>query len=178
MNAAMYAQHLVVPAAIAVLAIAVYTDCRWRLIHNGLTLPAIGLGLLLQLAGQGWAGLVGGLLGMAAGFGLMMIPFSFGQMGGGDVKLMAALGSLLGAYAILNVFLYTTLAGGMLALGYAVRFGRGVDTLRRAGQLATGWVKLRGDAPCASLPARAITIPYGVAIAAGTLLYLAAGNVV
>jgi len=174
----MFAQRAVLPAVIGLLAVAAYTDCRWRLIHNGLTLPAIAVGLMLHVASQGWMGLAWGLLGLAAGCGLMMIPFTFGQMGGGDVKLMAALGSLLGAYAILNVFLYTTLAGGVLALVYAACRKEGFSTLRRAGQLATGLLKWRRDAGAPPDSADALTIPYGVAIAIGTLLYVVLGKVV
>jgi len=174
----MLAQRAVLPTVLALLAVTVYTDCRWRLIPNALTLPAMAVGVMLQVASQGWPGLAWGLWGLALGFGLMMIPFTFGQMGGGDVKLLAALGSLLGGYAILNVFLYTTLAGGVLALGYAARRKEGFHTLRRAGQLATGLLRLRRDGHAANDSALALTIPYGVAIAAGTLLYLALGNVV
>lgn len=174
----MFAQGAILPVVLAVLAVAVFTDCRWRLIPNKLTLTAMAVGLMLQIASQGWLGLAWGLGGLAAGFGLMMIPFTFGQMGGGDVKLMAALGSLLGGYAILNVFLYTTLAGGVLALGYAASHKEGFDTLRRAGQLAAGLFRLRKHADSAPDAPDTLTIPYGVAIAAGTLLYVVWGNVV
>jgi len=51
---------------------------------------------------------------------------------------MAALGSLLGAFAVLNVFLYTTLAGGLLAMGIALYHKEGIDTLRRTWHLAKG----------------------------------------
>jgi len=175
---AQYAQRAVVPAVIAIITIATYTDCRWRLIKNILTVPAVALGLLLHFLGSGWPGLTFALLGLAAGFGLMMIPFAFGQMGGGDVKLMAALGSFLGAYAIMNVFLYTTLAGGLVALGFAVYRKEGFNFLSRTWQLAKGLLIFQ------TLPLKepqgehAVTIPYGLAIAIGTLLYLILGNVV
>ncbi len=175
---ALYAQRAVVPIVIAVIAMATYTDCRRRLIKNILTLPAIALGLLLHFLGNGWSGLTFGLWGLAVGFGLMMIPFVFGQMGGGDVKLMAALGSLLGAYAIMNVFLYTTLAGGILALGFAVYRKQGLQTLRQAWQLARGILIFRTLPDKPSEPAPAATMPYGLAIATGTLVYLILGNIV
>jgi len=174
----LYSQRAVVPTVIAVLAIATYTDCRWRLIKNILTVPAIALGLLLHFLGSGWSGLTFGLLGLAAGFGLMMIPFVFGQMGGGDVKLMAALGSLLGAYAIMNVFLYTTLAGGLLAIVVAVCRKEGFNSLRRTWQLAKGLLIFHTVPHMESEGKQAVTIPYGLAIAVGTLSYLILGNVV
>ncbi len=177
-DAALYAQQAVVPTVIAVIAIATYTDCRWRLIKNILTLPAIALGLLLHVLSNGWPGLSFGLLGLFAGFGLMMIPFAFGQMGGGDVKLMAALGSLLGASAIMNVFLYTTLAGGLLAMGFALYHKDGFNTLRRTWHLAMGLFIFRTPAIMQADPDKAITLPYGLAIAIGTLTFLILGNVV
>jgi len=173
-----YAQQALVPVVIALIAIAVYTDFRWRIIKNILTLPAIALGLTLHALANGWAGLAAGLLGLGVGLGLMMIPFAFGQLGAGDVKLMAALGSLLGAFAVLNVFLYTTLAGGLLAMGIALYHKEGIDTLRRTWHLAKGLFIFR-TAPVASPePRKAGTMPYGLAIAAGTITYLLLGNVV
>ena len=171
------AQSAVVPAVMILLAVAVYSDCRWRLIHNALTFPFMVLGLVLHLATEGAPGLGWAVLGLFTGCGLMMIPFTFGQMGGGDVKLLAALGALLGAHAILNVFLYTTLAGGVLAVLYAVRHHEGLNTVRRAGQLASALVT-PPSGTSQDAPRPAITIPYGVAIAAGACLYLAFGKVV
>ena len=177
-NLAQYAQQAVVPVAIALVAIAAYTDCRWRIIKNILTLPAIALGLTLQVMAGGWAGLTAGLLGLGVGLGLMLIPFSFGQLGGGDVKLMAALGSLLGAFAILNVFLYTTLAGGILAMGIALYHKEGINTLRRTWHLARGLFIFRTAPVSPPDPRKTVTMPYGIAIAVGTLTYLLMGNVV
>jgi prepilin peptidase CpaA len=168
----------VIPTVITVIAIATYTDCRWRIIKNTLTLPAIVLGLFLHFLGSGWPGLTFALLGLAVGFTLMMIPFVFGQMGGGDVKLMAALGSLLGAYAVMNVFLYTTLAGGLLALGFAIFRKQGFHTLRQAWQLAKGFLVFQSLPDKQSEPEPAATMPYGLAIAVGTLAYLTLGNIV
>lgn len=174
----LYAQRAVIPVVIAVIAIATYTDCRWRLIKNILTLPAIALGLLLHSLGNGWPGLTFAAAGLLVGFGLMMIPAILGQMGGGDVKLMAALGSLLGAYAILNVFLYTTLAGGLLAMGFALYRGRALETLRQTWKLAVGLFIYRTPPVPPAETERTVTLPYGVAIAVGTLTYLVSGKIV
>ena len=177
-DVALYADRAAALVAIAVIAIAAYTDWRRHVIKNSLTLPAIALGLLLHFLGGGWHGLLFGLMGLAAGFALMLIPFVLGQMGGGDVKLMAALGSLLGAYAILNVFLYTTLAGGLLALAFALYRKEGFKTLRRTWHLAVGVFIIRTRPIMTAEPGQAGTIPYGLAIFAGTITYLLMGKVV
>lgn len=175
----LYAKSAVVPVIIAGLTIAVYFDCRWRLIPNLLTFPLLGLGLALNWTIGGWSGLVFAILGAVVGCGLMMIPYVFGQMGGGDVKLLLALGSFLGAYAILNVFLYTTLAGGVLAVAYAVRHNEGKNTMRKVGQLALSPIaRKESSGEVETVPTKSITIPYGIAIAAGTLVYLVIGKIV
>ena len=172
------AERAIFPVVIAVIAIAAYTDWRRHIIKNTLTLPAIALGLLLQFLGGGWSGFVAGLLGLITGLALMMIPFVFGQMGGGDVKLMAALGSLLGAYAIVNVFIYTTLAGGLLALAYALSRKEGFRTLGRTWHLAVGLFIIRTRPIMAPEPGQTGTIPYGIAICAGTVTYLLIGKII
>jgi prepilin peptidase CpaA len=177
-NVASYAHQAVIPVVIALIATATYTDCRWRVIKNIFTLPAIALGLTLQVLAHGWPGLITGLFGLGVGLGLMMIPFAYGQMGAGDVKLMAALGSLLGALAVLNVFLYTTLAAGLLAMGIALYHKEGIETLRRTWHLAKGLFIFRTAPVSSPEPRKAGTMPYGLAIAAGTVTYLLMGNVV
>ena len=59
----------------------------------------------------------------------------FGATGGGDVKLMAALGTLLGPQQIVVAFLVGAIAGGALALGHAWRRGRLGTTMSRTAQL-------------------------------------------
>ena len=48
---------------------------------------------------------------------------NFGGIGGGDVKLMGALGAWLGTSVMLGVAFYTSLAGGVLAIVLIVRHG-------------------------------------------------------
>jgi prepilin peptidase CpaA len=71
-------------------------DLKWRTIPNWLTWTAFGIGLCGHAVLGFWGGLGaagGGLTGLA----LLIIPFLSGGMGGGDVKLLMALGALLGA---------------------------------------------------------------------------------
>ncbi|MBL0715190.1 MAG: prepilin peptidase [Desulfosarcina sp.] len=56
------------------------------------------------------------LTGLFTGSGLLLVFFLMGGMGGGDVKLMAALGAWLGPVATLNLFVLTAAAGAILAL--------------------------------------------------------------
>lgn len=169
--------------AVLVASICLITDLRWRRIPNVLTLPAVGIGLILGFVLGGWKGLVSSALGLGIGFGLMIIPYVVGGMGAGDVKLMAALGALIGHPAIFHVFLYTVLIGGVIALTNALWRG----TLGRAIGNIFAWTKslalkraggLRGGLSEAELAQTAGVIPYGVAIALGLYAYLAFGRII
>ena len=173
-----FARYLVQPTAVIVTLISVYTDWRWRKIKNSVTYPAIALGLVLHTLINGGTGLVFALAGLLLGIGLMLIPFIFGQLGAGDVKLMGALGSLLGCYGILNVFLYTTIAGGVLALGIAVYHRNVLITLGKLWLLVKCLVLFRSPATGMVLFNQSMTMPYGVAIGMGAITFLAFGRVV
>jgi prepilin peptidase CpaA len=60
-------------------------------------------------------------------------------MGGGDVKLLAALGAWLGAGDAFWLALYTSMAGGVIAAAMALRTGYLMTALRNIGGLARFW---------------------------------------
>jgi prepilin peptidase CpaA len=107
----------------AVVLIACVTDLRSRRIPNLLTFGAALAGILFALATSGLAGgLVGGA-GWLVGLSVFLPVFLLGGMGAGDVKLMAALGAWLGPHEVLWVALYGAIAGGIFAVGVALRPG-------------------------------------------------------
>ena len=91
-------------------------DIKTRRVPNPLTLGIAVTGL--AFAATRWSGLsvATAALGLAVGIGLMLLPYMFGAMGGGDVKLFAALGTFLGPWPTVQAFLYTLMAGGLLAV--------------------------------------------------------------
>jgi prepilin peptidase CpaA len=152
------------------LAAAVVTDVRTRRIPNWLTgaIAAAGFGLA---AGGGSVTPISAALGLFAGLLLMMPGHLIGATGAGDVKLMAAIGAVVGPSLILRAFLYTAVAGGLFAIAVAARRGILGATLQGTRQLVT--------APSAAQqaiksPARANRFAYGPAIAVGTLVALLA----
>ena len=169
--------HILLPV-IALVCLAMYSDLRWRKIPNCLTLPAIALGLVLNLMGNGWNGLLFALIGFLVGTGLLTLPYLLGGMGGGDVKLMGALGTMLGSYAILNVFLYTSLIGGVIAVVVAVANRSLIEMLKRMVLFMKCVFLFQAPAAGAAVFKKSHSIPYGVAIGVGTLLYLVAGRIV
>jgi len=91
-------------------------------------------------------------------------------MGAGDVKLTAALGSIVGLSATLPVMVATALAGGLLAICFMLLSGRVVETLRNTFWV-TGFHLQRGLRvhPVVNLDNPAgVRMPYGLAFAIGT----------
>lgn len=148
-------------------------DVRTRRIPNGIALAGVLVALALRLAagpGAALEGLLGALLGLTVGIAL----FALGVFGGGDGKFLMAVGAFLGPRQLLGGLLVIALVGGVLALFEATRRGVLGAALKR-----TGWTLLHlgtlgrlGWRPTArpEAAAEAISVPYGVAIAAGALI--------
>lgn len=138
-----------VAMAVAVGLAASIEDLAFRRVSNWI--PAAGLvcGLCWHTGVAGWRGVLTAAAGAAAGFGVFLIFYLLGGMGGGDVKLMAGLGSLLGAGRLVEAALWTAAAGGLMAVGFLA-----VRALRRKPERDTG------------------SIPYAPAIAIGAWLSL------
>lgn len=95
-------------AAIAVLvfvAAAVITDLKWLRIPNWITVPAFILALAFYGIVDGWSGLLFSLAGFGTGFGILFLLWAIGGGGGGDVKLMGAVGAWVGALPVLAIFI-------------------------------------------------------------------------
>lgn len=100
---------------IVVAVIAFATDMEHRIIPNALTFPAMAAGIILSLpAGR----LVSALLGaLVCGGAFMVIGIlGAGKMGGGDVKLAAAIGAILGLQAGVTALLIGVIAGALIGL--------------------------------------------------------------
>jgi len=101
---------------------AVVEDLGWRRISNWTSGGALAAGLIVNGLQKGWMGVLHSLIGAAIGFGVFLIFYLLGGMGGGDVKLMAGFGALLGDKQILPAALLAAASGGLIALGFlAVR---------------------------------------------------------
>ena len=103
-------------AGLTIAAIACVTDLRSRRIPNVLTFGAAFAGLVYQLATGGIDGLGQGALGWLVGVVAFILPFALGGLGGGDVKLLGALGAWLGPSEAVWLALYTGAAGGAMAV--------------------------------------------------------------
>jgi prepilin peptidase CpaA len=103
-------------ASLTIASIACVTDLRTRRIPNFLTFGSALAGLVYQLATGGIDGLGQAALGWLVGVAIFSFPFALGGLGGGDVKLLGALGAWLGPGNALWLALYTGAAGGAMAV--------------------------------------------------------------
>ncbi|NHM28973.1 prepilin peptidase [Desulfofundulus sp. TPOSR] len=111
------------------LACAASVDVSERLIPNRLVFPAVLLGLLENTLGRP-GGLVFSLAGMAVGFGVMFCLFLFGAVGGGDVKLAAAVGAVAGPWFAVGAVAWAVLFSSVSGVAFMAVRGRLIELLR------------------------------------------------
>lgn len=109
---------------LALLAVAVVTDVRRGRIPNWLTLTIACTGLANALVFGAPAPIDAAVLGLLAGFGLLILPWLLGAIGGGDVKMLAGIGAWLGLWATLQVYAVTCIAAMLIAIVQAAATGR------------------------------------------------------
>ncbi len=168
---------LIPTVLVAACAAAIWFDVRENRIPNALTLGALAVALALRAVGPGSLG--DGLAGAGVAFAIGLPFFLVGGLGGGDVKLLTAIGALVGLDRIFAALFWTAVVGGAMGIFMMLRkkavpqtmanlrtifmtFGRGTFTGWRRDGESRAAVTL--DTP------GAVTIPYGVAIAAGALV--------
>ncbi len=170
---------------LALLAAAAWFDVRLHRIPNKLVFAGALVALLLHLVlpqGAGFVstmpgglGLLDALAGLGIGLGVFLPLYCLHVMGAGDVKLMAMVGAYLGSEQIWGALFGVALAGGVLAMVIALRRGIFVRVLRniQAGLYGSLSQVLMGGMPTFDYSAQPTAqLPYGVAIALGTLGYL------
>ena len=140
--------------------------CDWRSGRIPNLLTYAGLLLAAANAALGDTAVNAAIIGFAAGFLPAFLLFACGSLGGGDVKLLGAVGGLVGWPAMLDVWIYTLCIGAVLAFCQILWCGRMAEFLRGTGRLlwAMAWPGLRRDVPLSDL-----RIPFGLAIAGGTV---------
>lgn len=145
------------------LILSVFFDVRERRIPNWVTIPAVAVGLLMGATSQGLTGLAMALAGAAAGAALLALPFAGGWVGGGDLKLLAAVGALMGAPFALWTFVFASAAGGIMALAVmTVNGGLGGPLT----YVLTAWTRTASVKPVVLTR----TLSFGPALAVGALL--------
>jgi prepilin peptidase CpaA len=155
----------------SVLSAAVFTDLRFQKIPNYLTFSTVIIALAYHGVAKGLDGLLFSAGGLAVGMSLFILPYAKGGMGAGDVKLMGAVGAILGAKGALIAALYTALFGGIYALIlFVIRHKECASLIARyATMLKVFAVTRHFIFISADEGENAPRLFYGVAIALGTL---------
>lgn len=147
-------------------------DLYCRRIPNWLTASTLICGIVIHLTISGWSGvLIAGAGGMIAGL-IFFIFFLLGGMGAGDVKLITALGVVIGINYTPPLLLFTALAGGVSAVLMIAAQGRGMESVRNLGRLFYHFLA-NGPREHPELNLQSNTslkMPYAVPIAVGTFL--------
>jgi prepilin peptidase CpaA len=163
-----------VPVLVA--AIACVTDLRTRRIANVLTFGAAAGAVVTYGVMNGLAGVAFAASGWAVGLALFLPLFLLRGMGGGDVKLLAALGAWVGPGLAVWLALWSAVAGGLLAVIVALARGYGRQAFANVWGLLSYW-RVMGVRPHPALTLEASTsaaprLPYSLPIAAGLGLTL------
>jgi prepilin peptidase CpaA len=148
----------------------IYMDVRYRRIPNKLVLATLIAGVVLNSLFGGFHGLASSLEGLALAFGMMFILHAFGTMGAGDVKLFAAIGSIVGISHVLQTLLVVAVMGGVLAICKMIY-------VRRVGRTMFGVLQFfYGLLPGQTVPHFEVpsdgsnTLPYAIPICFGALV--------
>lgn len=156
---------------------AAVNDLATRRIPNRLLLIALACALVIVAAAPApGARLLSAASGFAAGFAALLPFYLLRGMAAGDVKLMAVVGAFVGLDDVLQIVVLTWCIGGAMALAVVVVRGRTRLVVANLGRMlgGVGSADLDRQVPPQQ---SAGSIPYGVAIAVGTIVTLA-GHVV
>jgi prepilin peptidase CpaA len=145
------------------------TDVRWGKVPNAVTAPCALAGVVLNIVDSGPVGLGLSLAGIAIALALWFAaPFAGNALGGGDVKLLAAVGALRGPVFVLYAIAFSAFWGGLLAAGCAAGRHRLLASCRQLGQ----WLYWRGVLHVGTpleTAAVGVRLPFAVAIALGAI---------
>jgi prepilin peptidase CpaA len=162
-----------------VLIAAIY-DFRFRRIPNWLNLSGFVLGIGLNTLLFAQHGLVAAVFGTLVALLIYLPMYLVRAMGAGDLKLMAAVGALAGPQHWLWILLYTALAGGAIAIVVAAARGRVRRTVANTGLVLNHLMHFEPPATRNEeldvRSQRALRLPHAVAIAAGSLIFIASNS--
>lgn len=151
----------------SVMAICAFSDLATGKIFNQITYPAAALGLILALVAGGLPELGQHAIGLLVGFLPFFVVFLFRGMGGGDVKLMGAAGAIMGYPLIVGGLFHTILVGGVIAVSVMLWKGVLWRGIRNSLWTVVTWVLPMQTQHLD--PANSQRVPFGVAIALGTV---------
>jgi prepilin peptidase CpaA len=170
-------QKVVMAMFVMLLAAALF-DIMYRRIPNWITVTGGVLGLAMNtLIGPPEAGFLFSVVGLLVGFTVYAVLYALRAMGAGDVKLMAAIGALMGWERWFGIFFITALIGGIMALILVISRGRLKKTMFNVGFILSEMKHARpaylANEELDVKNKKALGLPHGAVIAVSTVFYLA-----
>lgn len=168
--------------------IAAVYDIRYRRIPNWLTGSGVLVGLVLNSFLQtpapailSFGGFWFALKGLLLAFGVYFFLYALRAMGAGDVKLMAAVGAMVGWQDWFGIFILSALIGGLAALVLSLAKRRLKTTFWNVGfiisEMGHGRPAYLGKEELDVRSKKGLGLPHGAVIAAGTIIFLAVGHI-
>ncbi|HOK54218.1 MAG TPA: A24 family peptidase [Armatimonadota bacterium] len=155
---------------VVVLSIAVFTDVRTGKIKNWLTFPAIVSGPVVNWIDGGMPQAMSSLAGLAVMVLVGAVLAILKITGGGDIKLLVAVGSLVGMPLVAESLAFSAFAGGLLAIAVLIKQRRALSTTKQVAQQV--WMRVGLGIEGAMQFSGRTKIPYSIAIAAGSIAAL------
>ena len=164
------------PTAIVIIAPAfaltcMISDLRARRIPGSLSAAGLLGGIAIHCLYFSVAGLWASLTGLVLTGGVLFLPFAMGGIGGGDVKMMAAVGALMGPLPALAALVIGMILGGVIMAAHLARLGLLMEKLAATRNLVLAAVGTRSFSPLQLSPhaPEAVTLPYSIPLGLGTI---------
>lgn len=146
------------------------TDIRTMKIPNFITVTGIITGVGWHLVNGGWNGGLNAFTGAAAGFGMLLVLYLFGAVGGGDVKLFGAIGAWTGTMLTLHILMYSIFVAGMIGIVILLWRREIFSRMRGMVQSVLGAYLLKSWGPIRAGTKQQLQIPFMLAILPGAIL--------
>lgn len=165
----------------SMLLLASWRDLRYHRIDNWITFPFACLAIALHAFLFGWQGAYLATIGLVLGL-LLLLPFYiYGGMAAGDVKLMAAVGAMVGLHSIFWTVMYSLLVGALMALTLLIAKHELVPGLRHMCRQIWAFSQTRVWVPAGSVALKESKVmsqrfPYAAAITGGFLVMQFCGS--
>jgi prepilin peptidase CpaA len=174
----MHATQFIWILTLALTILAALLDWRSRRIPNWLTVPGLLSGVVVHALIAGWPGALFALKGAGLALILLLPLVALRALGAGDWKLMGAVGAFVGWQMFLFVLLGSIFASGIMAIVQVYRTGRVMETLKNMVTLVRGFFTfgLKKNPQISLDNPRLLKLPFGVAVAAATLVCFYAAN--
>ena len=174
----MHATQIIWILTLALTLLAALLDWRAHQIPNWLTVPGLLSGVVVHALIAGWPGALFALKGAGLALILLLPLVALRALGAGDWKLMGAVGAFVGWQMFLFVLLGSIFASGIMAIVQVYRTGRVMETLKNMVTLVRGFFTfgLKKNPQISLDNPRLLKLPFGVAVAAATLVCFYAAN--